>query len=113
MANRRGKRKVPVEGDFPPIKELKRTYFGETKAFDCLLLESGAEEAILLYQPRDPVSFLGIEFDPACLSSGFYWVHRNYNVYHWVAGSGSPLLDYFNICRERESRRIESNGSTS
>lgn len=80
--------------------EYKVTYFGETKVFDCSLLEKEKGELVLLYKPSRPMNFAGINFDEDSISFGYYWQGRYYNVYHWKDKNGKTLLYYFNVSKE-------------
>ncbi len=81
--------------------EYKRTYSGELKIFECLLAEKKEErELIIIYKLSEAAEFIGVRFEPGCISFGYYWKERNYNAYHWKDPLGKTLLIYFNICKD-------------
>ena len=82
--------------------EYKKTYFGETEVFDCDLvsLDQNKGELIVSFRPSVPLNFIGIEFPVGCVSYGYFWKDRNYNVYHWTNEKGETLLFYFNVSRD-------------
>jgi Protein of unknown function (DUF402) len=82
--------------------EYKRTYFGETKVFNCTLVwqDPSRKELVVSYEPSSEVHFLGLEFPKGSLSYGYYWEDRNYNVYHWKQKNGETMLFYFNVSRD-------------
>jgi protein associated with RNAse G/E len=87
--------------------EIKKTYFGETKIFDCNLVSYNYAkgELIISFVPDRPMTFVGVKFPVGSISYGYYWENRNYNVYHWKGANGDTLLFYFNISRDT---RIEN-----
>jgi protein associated with RNAse G/E len=81
--------------------EYKRTYFGETKIFQCRLVERKEdEEVVLLYEITAPAKFVDINFPEGSKSYGYFWADKNYNVYHWVDLRNKTILFYFNISKD-------------
>ena len=82
--------------------EYKRTYFGETKTFDCNFVhyDDSQRELVISFRRDKPITFLGIDFPVGSVSYGYYWEKRNYNVYHWKRENGDTLLIYFNISKD-------------
>ena len=80
--------------------EYKRTYFGEVKTFECSLAERSLDHLVITFEISQPMEFVNIRFEPGCVSYGYYWEDRDYNVYHWKDGYGRTLLYYFNIARD-------------
>jgi len=91
--------------------EYKKTYFGESKVFDCDLVYKDDEqrEVVIAYRPEKTMHFVGVEFPIGSVSLGYYWKNRNYNVYHWKDLRGKTLLFYFNISKDT---RIQENSVT-
>jgi uncharacterized protein len=80
--------------------EYKRTYFGETKVFECHLAERKANEIVIIYEISAPVRFVGLSFLPRSRSYGYFWTERNYNVYHWIGLDDRTIVFYFNISKD-------------
>jgi len=80
--------------------EFKRTYFGDTKRFDCKLLEKDEGEVVVLFRLERKMQFLGMNLDRESISIGYFWEDRNYNVYHWIDSIGSTRMYYFNIAKD-------------
>ena len=87
--------------------EFKRTYFGETKTFDCdlLLHDRVSGELTISFEPEGATSFVGVEFPLGSVSYGYFWVKRNYNAYHWKGANGNTLLFYFNISKDTQIQK--------
>jgi protein associated with RNAse G/E len=80
--------------------EYKRTYFGETKVFECRLVEKKAREVVILYEMPSSTTFAGITFHTGSKSFGYFWTNRNYNAYHWKDANGKTIIIYFNISKD-------------
>jgi uncharacterized protein len=91
--------------------EFKKTYFGETKVFECRLIERKRDEVVILYQISAPAKFVGVSFHSGSKSYGYYWTKRNYNIYHWVDNHKKTIVFYFNISRNTKilERSVEWN----
>ena len=80
--------------------EYKHTYSGETKSFKCRLASKSDSELVIIYEPLKDVKFIGLNLERGCVSFGYYWQDRNYNVYHWKNPRGETVFYYYNICRD-------------
>jgi protein associated with RNAse G/E len=80
------------------ITEVKTTLAGERKLFDCELLTLADDEAVVIYRlPRD-IMLEDLSLPRGCVSLGYFWEARDYNVYQWVDDNRRTLALYFNIC---------------
>ena len=82
--------------------EIKNTYFGEKKEFNCTLASKTNDELVIIFQISEEMKFLETNFPSWSKSFGYYWKEKNYNVYHWKDPSGKTLLFYFNIAKNTE-----------
>lgn len=79
--------------------EYKTTYFGKTLAFECTLAEQSPGEVVIVYEISKPMKFIDITFPLGSRSFGYFWEHKNYNVYHWKDPLGKTIVFYFNIAK--------------
>jgi hypothetical protein len=84
----------------PSIVEIKRTLRGQRKEFRCQLVERQADAAIVLFVSTAPYQVGELPLPAGTVTLGHFWKNRDYNVYHWLAPSGSTLAHYFNLAAE-------------
>ncbi|MHB1909027.1 MAG: DUF402 domain-containing protein [Nitrososphaerales archaeon] len=82
--------------------EIKNTYFGEKKEFNCTLVSKTKDELVIIFQISEAMRFLETNFPSRSKSFGYYWKEKNYNIYHWKDINGTTLLFYFNISKNTQ-----------
>ncbi len=80
-----------------PILEIKHTLSGKRLEFNCQGLLQQARELVVLYRLPHDTRIADLELEAGCLSLGYFWNDRNFNVYHWLTTAGQSLGLYVNI----------------
>lgn len=85
-----------------PFLEIKYRLDGSVARFECLLLDFSDDEVVIMYELPRKGRVEDIVLPAGTLSFGYFWIGRQYNVYHWVTETGDTLGTYFNVCDETE-----------
>ena len=91
-------------GSNRPFLEIKHRLDGSIARFECLLLEESDDEVVIMYVIPRKGRVEDIVLPAGCMSFGYFWNDRHYNVYHWMAKTGATLGTYFNVCDETKIR---------
>jgi protein associated with RNAse G/E len=84
--------------------EIKHRLDGSVSYFECLPLEVSDHEAVIMYELPQKGRVEDIVLPAGCMSFGYFWNDRHYNVYHWMAKTGATLGTYFNVCDKTKIR---------
>ncbi len=83
--------------DIATIVEIKHKLNGARLEFECQTLVQQPNEVVVLYRtPRD-YQVADQCFKAGSLSLGYFWDHRNFNIYHWLKPNGDSMGIYVNI----------------
>jgi len=88
----------------PEITEIKETLAGTRKTFHCHVVDRQPGSLVVLFVSKAPVRVHDIDLPAGTVTFGYFWVERNFNVYHWMSPSGATLAFYVNLC---DGTRIE------
>jgi len=77
--------------------EVKITFAGEQKEFQCQAIMISVDEAVVLYKLSKDMRVDYLSLPAGTLSLGYFWSTRPYNAYHWITPSGRTLGIYLNI----------------
>lgn len=91
-------------GSHRSFLEIKHRLDGSVACFECLPLEVTDDEAVIMYELPQKGRVEDIVLPAGCMSFGYFWNDRHYNVYHWMAKTGATLGTYFNVCDETKIR---------
>ncbi len=80
------------------ITEVKTTLAGERHEFECELLQTSADEAVVIYRMPGDRQLEDVFLPKDTISIGYFWQQKPFNAYHWVDDQQDTLALYFNIC---------------
>lgn len=87
------------------ILEIKRTWDGREKRFECTVLARAGTHLVVLFVSEGEMRVHDVLLPAGTVTFGHFWTDRPYNVYHWLDGStGDTLGYYFNVS---EDTRVE------
>lgn len=88
----------------PEITEIKETLAGTRKTFHCHVIDRQPGALVVLFVSKAPVRVHDIDLPAGTVTFGYFWVERNFNVYHWMSPAGTTLAFYVNLS---DGTRIE------
>jgi Protein of unknown function (DUF402) len=91
----------PQLGPFARIVEVKRTWDGREKRFECTVLLHQDPHLVVLFVAAEEMNVHGVVLPAGTVTFGHFWTDRPYNVYHWLSPhSGATLGYYFNVAED-------------
>ncbi len=52
----------------------------------------------MIYRMPEAMQLEDVSLPQGCVSVGYFWAHKAFNVYHWIDDRQRTLALYFNIC---------------
>jgi predicted RNA-binding protein associated with RNAse of E/G family len=81
----------------PEITEIKETLAGTRKTFHCHVIDRKPGSLVVLFVSKAPVRVHDVDLPAGTVTFGYFWVERNFNVYHWMSPTGATLAFYVNL----------------
>ncbi len=81
-----------------PVTEVKTTLSGKRETFLCESLRSTAYETVVSYRLPQTFQLEDLLLPRGTLSLGYFWLHKPFNLYHWLDDNRQTLALYFNVC---------------
>jgi predicted RNA-binding protein associated with RNAse of E/G family len=88
----------------PEITEVKETLAGTRKTFHCHVIDRKPGSLVVLFVSKAAVRVHDIDLPAGTVTFGYFWIERNFNVYHWMSPAGGTLAFYVNLS---DGTRIE------
>lgn len=79
------------------ILETKISLGGTRQIFRCLLMHDRPGYRVLLFVSDAPRRIDDLILPAGTVTIAHFWLHRTYNVYHWLTPDGLTIAHYFNL----------------